>query len=134
MPQRIRNKLYNWSGIHVGKNANINRGCYFVDSSKGNLIHIGDRATIAPGVIFIASSEPDSSILREYGLSKCEKIIVDDDAWIGAGAIILPGIKVGKCSIVGAGAVVTKDVPEYTIVAGVPAKVLKEIPRKLNFG
>ncbi len=55
-------------------------------------------------------------------------VIIEDDCWIGAGAIILNGITIGKGSVVGAGSVVTKDVPPYTIVAGNPARKIKDIP------
>ncbi|SAI89306.1 hypothetical protein MBBA_2465 [Methanoculleus bourgensis] len=67
----------------------------------------------------------NSNLSIIYG--KIEPIIIDDDAWIGAGAIIMGGVRVHKCSIVGAGAVVTKDVPESTVVAGVPARPIKQL-------
>ena len=134
IPNRIiRNKLLNWSGIHVGKNTNINRGCYFVDSSLGDYIWIEERVSVAPGAIFIATSYPDFSKLKDYGYNKYGKIIIKDDVWIGAGAIILPEVKIGKCSIIGAGAVVTKDIPEYSVAVGIPAKKIKDI-RKENKG
>ena len=59
--------------------------------------------------------------------AKAEKIIVEDEAWIGAHATILAGVHIGRCAIVGAGAVVTEDVPPYTIVAGVPARVIRKL-------
>ena len=59
----------------------------------------------------------------------CEEIIIKKGAWIGAGASILPGITVGKYAIVGAGAIVTKDVPDYAVVVGVPAKVVKTLDK-----
>lgn len=60
---------------------------------------------------------------------KCasDEIAIQNDAWIGAGTIILPGVTVGECSVVGAGSVVTKDVPPYTVVAGNPAKFLRRV-------
>ena len=63
-------------------------------------------------------------------MTKTQKIIIEDEVWIGANVTILPGIKVGKCSVIGAGSIVTKDVPEYSIVAGIPAKVIKKIGEK----
>ena len=59
----------------------------------------------------------------------CEKIIIKKGAWIGAGASILPGVTVGKYAIVGAGAIVTKDVPDYSVVVGTPAKVVKKLDK-----
>ena len=59
----------------------------------------------------------------------CEEIIIKKGAWIGAGASILPGVTVGKYAIVGAGAIVTKDVPDYAVVVGIPAKVVKTLDK-----
>jgi len=95
--------------------------------SKGaKLLTVGDRVTISPNVTLLCSMHPENSKLSKlYG--KIEPIIIDDDAWIGAGAIIMVGVRVHKCSIVGAGAVVTKDVPPNTVVAGVPARPIKTV-------
>lgn len=93
---------------------------------KNKLLVIGDRVAISPNVTFLCSMHPEESkISKIYG--KTSEIKVSDDAWIGAGAIILGGVKIGKCSVVGAGAVVTKDIPPYTVVAGVPAITIKKI-------
>jgi acetyltransferase-like isoleucine patch superfamily enzyme len=54
-------------------------------------------------------------------------VVIEDDAWIGMNAVILPGVRVGKASIVGTGSVVTKDVPDYTVVGGIPARVLRQL-------
>lgn len=63
--------------------------------------------------------------MNQQGFLPNQKVTIGDDAWIGTRVIILPGVSVGKGAIIGAGAVVTKDVPEYAVVAGVPAKVIK---------
>jgi acetyltransferase-like isoleucine patch superfamily enzyme len=55
------------------------------------------------------------------------KVVIEDDAWIGAGVIIMPNVKIGKCSIVGAGSVVTKDVKPFTKNAGIPSRILEEL-------
>ncbi|HOA81763.1 MAG TPA: DapH/DapD/GlmU-related protein, partial [Defluviitaleaceae bacterium] len=60
-------------------------------------------------------------------LIKAQEIVIEDDAWIGAGAIILPGVRIGRGAVIGAGAVVTRDIPEYSIAVGVPAKPTKDI-------
>jgi len=88
---------------------------------------IEDRVAIAQRVTFVTASDPNYSRLWDYVKIIRGKIIIKHDAWIGAGVIILPNVTVGECSIVGAGAVVTKDVPPYTIVAGIPAKPIKKI-------
>lgn len=88
---------------------------------------IGDRVSIAPGCILVLSSHPNFSKIRPYIMQSGGDIIIEDDAWIGAGSIILPGITIGRCAVVGAGAIVTRNVPDKAIVVGNPARVLKYI-------
>lgn len=90
-------------------------------------LEIGNRVSMAPRVTIILSSDANWSHLMAKIKPIRSYVKLEDDCWIGTGAIILPGITIGKCSIVGAGAVVTKDVPPYSVVAGVPAKVMKKI-------
>ena len=90
-------------------------------------LSIGKRVAIGPGVILILSSDANWSKLMNYIPFVRSKIILEDDCWIGAGVIILPGITIGKMSIIGAGSVVTKNVEPFTIVAGIPAKFIKKI-------
>lgn len=132
--QEIRNLFLRLTGVEVGKDTYINPNVTIVDDryAKDVKIKIGNRVAISPGVIIISASAPNMSLLRNNNyvkntLMKTESVIIEDDAWIGAGAIIMPGVKIGKESIIGAGAVVTKDVPERTIVAGVPACVIKKL-------
>ena len=75
----------------------------------------------------LTSSSPNLSRIRLYVKVVDGKIRIENDAWIGAGVIILPNVNIGEFSVIGAGAVVTKDVPPYTVVAGVPAKTIKKI-------
>lgn len=92
-------------------------------------ITIGDRVYTAPQVQLLAVNHVFSDRTRpmvEQGIT-CEGIVVEDDVWIGAGAIITDGVRVGRGAVVAAGAVVTQDVPPYTVVGGAPAKVLKTI-------
>jgi acetyltransferase-like isoleucine patch superfamily enzyme len=92
-------------------------------------ITIGNRVYTAPQVQLLAVNhifDDPSRPMVEQGIT-CEGIVVEDDVWVGAGAIITDGVTVGKGSVVAAGAVVTQDVPPYTVVGGVPAKVLKTI-------
>jgi len=124
----LRMTLLRWSGIGIGKGTFVNAGVVFVDNYRGGVIKLGDRAAVAPGVIMVADSDPNASNLRLIeGLTVRGRIDIEDDAWIGAGAIILPNVRVGKSAIVGAGAVVTKDVECYSIVAGNPAKKLGDV-------
>lgn len=98
-------------------------------SEKSCHLKIGDRVAIGPRVTLVLSSDANWSRLMEIIKPVKSTVILENDCWIGAGAIILPGVKIGEYSIVGAGAVVTKDVPANTVVAGTPAKIINTIKR-----
>jgi acetyltransferase-like isoleucine patch superfamily enzyme len=113
-------------GCIIG-NAKIYEDFFIVDvyNSKNNII-IGDNVLIAPRVTLITQTHPISPD-RFFKSSISGKIVIEDNVWIGSGVIILPDITIGKGTVVGAGAVVTKDVPPYSVVAGVPARIIKEL-------
>lgn len=108
------------NGLRIGNNVGILDGC-FLDPSHCYLISIGDNCTLCPNVRLIAH---DASIKRILGYTKIGKIDIKENCFIGDSTIILPGITIGPDSIVGAGSVVTKDVPADTIVAGNPARAI----------
>lgn len=108
----------------IGKNVFINHGCSFLDLGG---ITIEDDVMIGPQVKLITENHPLDPELRK-GLI-CKPILLRKNAWIGAGATILLGVTVGENSVVAAGAVVSKDVPDNTVVGGIPARVLKEVSR-----
>ena len=92
-------------------------------------VSIGSHVNLAQGIVVTALNHNyDDSTLRidQQGVST-KPVVIGDDVWIGANAVILPGVTIGRHVVVAAGAVVTKDVPEYSIVAGVPAKVIKKM-------
>ena len=130
----IRKLFLTLTGVKLGKDVHLNSNVVVIDDQyvTNVSITIGERVAISPGVIIVSASAPNNSLLQnnEYvkkNLIKTQDVIIEDDVWIGAGAIILPGVRIGKMSIVGAGAVVTKDVPEKTVVAGVPADIIKQL-------
>ncbi len=96
-------------------------------SEKSCSLIIGDRVAIGPRVTIVLSSDANWSKLMEKIDGVKSTIILGKDCWIGTGAIILPGVNIGEMSIVGAGAVVTKNVEPYSVVAGVPAKKISTI-------
>lgn len=103
--------------------------------NKLDQLVIEDQVAISHRVTLVLGLDPRPSPLSKIYTPKQLSICIKQGAWIGVGAIILQGVTVGEFSIVAAGAVVTKDVPPYTIVGGVPARVIKEIPRdKLSEG
>ncbi len=110
-------------GLSLGKNVRILDGC-FLDPSHCFLISIGDNTVICPNVRLIAH---DASTKMALGYSKIGKIEIQKNCFVGDSAIILPGVTIGANSIIGAGSVVTKDVPSGMVVAGAPAKVISSV-------
>ncbi|WP_036746282.1 acyltransferase [Paenibacillus sp. UNC451MF] len=107
-------------GLKLGDNCSIQPGGVF-DYSHCWLINIGNNVTIAPQAYLLAH-DASTKQLNQY--TKVGSITIEDDVFIGARALIMPGVTVGKRSIIAAGSIVTKSVPEGSIVAGNPAKVL----------
>lgn len=106
--------------IHLGRNVFINFNCVILDV---NPVAIGDRTQIGPGVQILTADHPRDPELRKQLFESGKPITIGEDVWIGAGALILPGITVGNNAIIGAGSVVTRDVPAGATVVGNPAKV-----------
>lgn len=90
-------------------------------------VEIGDRVSIGPRVTILPMEHANASRVRSAMKVRDGGVIIKDDVWIGAGVIILSGVTVGECSVIGAGSVVTKNVEPYTVVAGVPARKIKDI-------
>lgn len=106
-----------------GKRVFVNQGCTFMD--KGG-IRIGDGVMIAPKASLITGGHPLPLAERREYLSYAP-IVIEADVWIGTAAVILQGVTIGAGAVVAAGAVVSRDVPARTLVAGVPARVIKPI-------
>jgi acetyltransferase-like isoleucine patch superfamily enzyme len=108
--------------IQIGKNVFINHACTFLD--LGGIV-IEDDVFISPKVSIITESHPVNP--NERKMLDLKSVIIKRNAWIGANSTILPGVTIGENSVVAAGSVVSKDVPANTVVAGIPAKIIKEI-------
>ena len=106
----------------VGKRVFINTGCHFQDQGG---IYLGDHVLIGHSVTLATINHVQDP--KKRGDTICKPIRIGNDVWIGANVTVVGGVTIGEGAIVAAGAVVTKDVPPRTVVAGVPAKVIKEI-------
>ncbi len=113
--------------IKVGRNATINSGC-FLDGREG--IVIGDNVNISwDAYILTLQHDPDDAMFSTVGSPVC----IEDYAWIATRAIVMPGVRIGKGAVVGANAVVTKDVEDFTIVAGNPARAIRKRSQDLRY-
>jgi maltose O-acetyltransferase len=110
------------SNIVLGERFYANAGCVFLDCAP---VTIGDRVKLGPHVQLLAVSHPLDRAQRATGLEYGAPISIGDDAWLGGGAIVLPGVTIGEGAVVGAGSVVTRDVEPEAVVAGNPARSLR---------
>ncbi|KEZ42589.1 Tetrahydrodipicolinate N-acetyltransferase [Scedosporium apiospermum] len=110
----------------LGKNVYVNFGSTWLDTC---LITVGDRTLIGPNCSFFSATHPLDPTLRNgtSGPESGKPIVIGPDCWLGGNVTILAGVTIGRGSTVGAASVVTKDVPEYTCVAGNPARIIKRV-------
>jgi maltose O-acetyltransferase len=112
------------SYIAIGERCFLNFGCTILDCGR---VTIGDGVQIASGVQLLAADHPREPDLRAAGVELGRPVVIEDNVWLGAGAIVCPGVTVGRDSIVGAGSVVTRDVPAGVVAAGNPCRVVREL-------
>lgn len=110
--------------IYIGDFVFLNVLCTILDCNE---VHIGHHVMIGPGVQIYTAAHDLKAEARNQGWEVAKSIRIEDNVWIGGSAILLPGVQIGKNAVVGAGAVVTRNVPANTIVAGNPARVIREI-------
>jgi maltose O-acetyltransferase len=128
---RTRQIFFRMTGVHIGEGTNVTPGLVVNDGYSG-LVRIGNRVSIATNVTLVADSNPNNSRLADEPyvkehLIKTAPVVIEDDAWLGTSAVVLPGVRVGRGAVVGAGAVVTRDVPPFAVVAGAPARVIRTL-------
>ena len=116
----------NWGGhfVHLGDRVYSNFNLTLVDDTD---IYIGSYTMIGPNVVIATACHPEEPQLRRARLQYNKPVVIGENVWIGSGAIILPGVTIGDNSIVGAGSVVTRDIPANVVAVGNPCRVLREI-------
>jgi galactoside O-acetyltransferase len=119
----------NWGGkfVHFGSGVYANFNLTLVDDTE---IYVGDSVMIGPNVTLATAAHPASPELRRKTAQYNRAIRIGANVWIGAGAILLPGVAVGENSIIGAGSVVTKSIPANVVAVGSPCRVLRPIGEK----
>jgi maltose O-acetyltransferase len=108
--------------VLIGRNVFVNYDCVFLDCNR---ITIGDDVQIGPAVQIYTAQHPTDPETRRSGLEFALPVTVGDNAWIGGGAILCPGVTIGANTVVGAGSVVTRDLPSNVIAAGNPCRVIR---------
>lgn len=116
----------NWGGhhVHFGKNVYANFNVTFVDDTH---IYVGDYTMLGPHVVIATAGHPILPELREKAYQYNMPVRIGRNCWLGAGVIVLPGVTIGDNTVIGAGSVVTKDIPANCVAVGNPCRVLREI-------
>lgn len=113
--------------IYLGEHVYLNFSCTILDNNE---IRIGNYVMIGPNVQLYTAAHALTAVERNQGWETAKPIVIEDNVWLGGGAIILPGVVIGRNGVVGAGAVVTRPVPANTVVAGNPARVIRELEQE----
>lgn len=116
----------NWGGrnVHFGNGVYANFNLTIVDDGH---VYVGDKVMFGPNVTVATANHPIEPSLREKGFQYNKDVFIGENVWIGAGAVIVPGVRIGKNSVIGGGSVVTKDIPENVVAVGNPCRVLRPI-------
>ena len=123
-----RVSLLRLCGFSIGSEVYIADDLIIVEElADRDNITIGNRVSIAPRVTLVTSSHPNNSRIRGFAPVARGPITIEDDAWLGAGCVILPGVRIGRGAIVGANSVVSQDVLPLHVVAGQPARTVREL-------
>ncbi len=133
----------NWAGkfVHFGENVYANFGLTLVDDTD---IFVGDGTMFGPNVVIATAGHPIDPDLREKQYQFNIPVHIGKNCWLGAGVLVMPGVTIGDNSVIGAGSVVTKDIPSNVVAVGNPCRVLREInehdkeyyykDKKINYG
>ncbi len=110
--------------VHLGDNVYLNFGVTMVDDTH---IYIGSKTMFGPNVVVATAGHPILPELRAQGYQYNAPVHIGENCWIGAGALIMPGVTIGDNVVIGAGSVVNKDIPSNTVAVGNPCRVLREV-------
>lgn len=116
----------NWGGhhVHFGSGIYVNFNLTIVDDGH---VYVGDKVMFGPNVMIATANHPIEPTLREKGLQYNKDVYIGENTWIGAGVMIVPGVRIGKNVVIGSGSVVTKDIPDHVVAVGNPCRVLREV-------
>ena len=116
----------NWGGhhVHFGSGIYANSNLTIVDDGH---VYVGDKVMFGPNVTIATANHPIEPTLRAKGLQYNKDVYVGENTWIGAGVIIVTGVRIGKNTVIGGGSVVTKDIPDNVVAVGNPCRVLREV-------
>ncbi len=116
----------NWGGhhVHFGNYVYANFNLTLVDDGH---IYVGDRVMFGPNVTVATANHPINTELRAKSLQYNKDVWIGENTWIGAGAVIMPGVHIGKNTVIGAGSIVTKDIPDGVVAVGNPCRVLRPV-------
>lgn len=115
-----------WGGHHVHFGSGIYANFNLTIVDDGN-VYVGDRVLFGPNVVIATSNHPLNAKLRRQEMQYVRDVHIGENVWIGAGAIILPGVTIGKNTVIGAGSIVTRDIPEQVLAVGNPCRVIRKI-------
>lgn len=110
--------------IYAGEACFVNGNCTFLDEAP---IRLGSRVLIGPNVQLFTAQHPLDAQARATGIETARPITIGDDCWLGGGVCVCPGVRIGERSVVGAGSVVTRDVPPDSLAAGNPARIVRTL-------
>lgn len=130
---RVRKLYWRRLGIEMGEGTYANLGLALIAGSAAPTVHIGRNVSIGPGVTFITKAAANNGqeintlpYVREH-LTTEGDITVEDEVWFGANVTVLPGVRIGRCTVIGAGSVVTKDLEPYSVYVGAPARRIRDL-------
>ena len=113
--------------MHFGRGVYANSNLTLVDDGH---IYVGDRVMFGPNVTVATANHPIEPGLRARGLQYNKDVYIGENSWIGAGVIIVPGVRIGKNTVIGAGSVVTKNIPDNVVAVGNPCRVLRPVSER----